>query len=345
VTLDVRDITIIGGGPTGLFGAFYAGLRDASCRIIDNLPELGGQLTALYPEKYIYDVAGFPKILAKDLVKGLVQQGLQFGADVRLGQQVLDLTREPLESGEEVFVLGTPDGRVGTRAIVVAAGIGPFAPRRLGIAGEEGWLGRGLEYHVGKRDDLQGKRVLLVGGGDSAFDWAVGLQGVAAAVSIAHRRDVFKAHAATIKQVMDLATDRKVALRTFCEVTVIHGGERIEAVTLRDSRTKTEERLAVDVVVALLGFVSRLGAVAGWGIEIAKDEILVSSRMETSRPGIFAAGDIVTYPGKLKLITTAVGEAAVAVNGAVTFLRPDAKFTPGHSSHMEHRFGAVGGGT
>ena len=278
-------------------------------------------------------------------MKGLVQQGLQFGADVRLGQQVAGLTREPLASGEEVFVLATPGGRVGTRAIVVAAGIGPFAPRRLGIEGEERWLGRGLEYHVGSRDGLRGKRVLLVGGGDSAFDWAVGLQGVAAAITIVHRRDAFKAHAATIKQVLDLVTDGQVALRTFSEVTAIHGGEKVEAVTLRDSRTKAEERLEVDAVVALLGFVSRLGAVADWGIAIAKDEILVNSRMETSRPGIFAAGDIVSYPGKLKLITTAVGEAAVAVNGAVTFIRPDAKFTPGHSSHMEHRFGAVGGGT
>ena len=345
MTLDVRDITIIGGGPTGLFGAFYAGLRDASCRIIDNLPELGGQLTALYPEKYIYDVAGFPKVLAKDLVKGLVQQGLQFGADVRMGQEVSSLTREPLEAGEEVFVLGTPGGRVGTRAIVIAAGIGPFAPRRLGIEGEERWLGRGLAYHVAKPEELRGKRVLLVGGGDSAFDWAVGLQGVAAAVTLVHRRDAFKAHAATIKQVMDLAADAKVALRTFCEVTAVHGGERIEAVALRDARTKAVERLEVDAVVALLGFVSRLGAVADWGIAIAKDEIVVNTRMETSRPGIFAAGDIVTYPGKLKLIATAVAEAAVAVNGAVTFIRPDAKFTPGHSSNMEHRFGAVGGGS
>ncbi len=340
MTPDVRDITIIGGGPTGLFGAFYAGLRDASCRIIDNLPELGGQLTALYPEKYVYDVAGFPKVLAKDLVKGLAQQGLQFGADVRLGQEVTSLTREWLGTGEEVFVLGTPAGRFGTRTIVVAAGIGPFAPRHLGIPDEEHWLGRGLSYHVATPDDYRGKRVVIVGGGDSACDWSVGLQGIASSVTQVHRRDVFKAHAATVRQVQELDAAGKVVLRSFCQVMELHGGERLEAVTLGDARTKAEERIAADAVVALLGFVSRLGAVATWGLAIAKDEIRVSTMMQTNRPGIFAAGDIVTYPGKLKLIATAVAEAAVAVNGAVKFIHPDAKFAPGHSSNMAQRFGA-----
>lgn len=236
MTLNVRDITIIGGGPTGLFGAFYAGLRDASCRIIDTLPELGGQLTALYPEKYVYDVAGFPEILAKDLVKGLVQQGLQFGADVRLGQEVMGLTRERLETGEEVFVLGIPD--------------------------EEHWLGRGLSYHVATPHDYQGKRVVIVGGGDSACDWSVALQGIASSVTQVHRRDVFTAHAATVKHVRELGAAGKVALRTFRHVKAVHGGERLEAVTLVEAKTKAEERVAADAVVALLGFVSRLGAVA-----------------------------------------------------------------------------------
>ncbi len=335
--LDVRDITIIGGGPTGLFGAFYAGMRGASCRIIDTLPELGGQLTALYPEKYIYDVAGFPKILAKDLVKGLAEQALQFGAQVLLNQEVTGLTREAVE-GEAMFVLDTPSGRHGTRTLLVAAGIGPFAPRRLGLTDEAQWLGHGLYDRVVHPEAFRGKRVLIVGGGDSAFDWAANLHGVAASVLQIHRSANFKAHTATVQQVQALSAARAMELRTFWEVQALHGAGSVEAATLVNTRTKALERVETDAVLALLGFISRLGAVASWGLAIEKDELLVNSAMETKRPGIYAAGDIVAYPGKLKLIATAVAEAAVAVNGAVKFIHPEAKFAPGHSSAMEHLF-------
>jgi thioredoxin reductase (NADPH) len=335
--VDVRDLTIIGGGPTGLFGAFYAGMRGASCRIIDSLPELGGQLTALYPEKYIYDVAGFPKILAKDLVKGLTEQGLQFGAQVLLNQEVTGLTREMVE-GEEMFVLDTPSGRHGTRTILIAAGIGPFAPRRLGLADEAQWLERGLHDRVVRPEAFRGKRVLIVGGGDSAFDWAANLHGVAASVLQIHRSANFKAHEATVRQVETLCAAGAMELRTFWKVKALHGDARIEGATLVNTKTKAEERVATDAVLALLGFISRLGAVASWGIAIAKDELLVNSSMETNRPGIYAAGDIVAYAGKLKLIATAVADAAVAVNGAVKYIHPAAKFAPGHSSAIEHLF-------
>ena len=335
--VDVRDLTIIGGGPTGLFGAFYAGMRGASCRIVDSLPELGGQLTALYPEKYIYDVAGFPKILAKDLVKGLTEQGLQFGAQVLLNQEVTGLTREPVE-GEEMFVLDTPSGRHGTRTILIAAGIGPFAPRRLGIADEALWLERGLYDRVVRPEVFRGKRLLIVGGGDSAFDWAANLHGVAASVLQIHRTANFKAHSATVQQVEALCAAGAMELRTFWEVKALHGDARVEGATLVHTKTRAEERVEADAVLALLGFVSRLGAVASWGIAIAKDELLVNSAMETNRPGIYAAGDIVAYAGKLKLIATAVAEAAVAVNGAVKYIHPESKFAPGHSSAMDHLF-------
>lgn len=335
--LDVRDITIIGGGPTGLFGAFYAGMRGASCRIIDSLPELGGQLTALYPEKYIYDVAGFPKILAKDLVKGLAEQGLQFGAQVLLNQEVTGLTREPVE-GEEMFVLDMPSGRHGTRTILIAAGIGPFAPRRLGVPDEAQWLEHGLYDRAVRPEAFRGKRVLIVGGGDSAFDWAANLHGVAASVQQIHRSANFKAHAATVRQVEALCAAKAMELRTFWEVKALHGAGRVEAATIINPKTKAEERVEVDAVLALLGFISRLGAAAAWGLAIEKDELLVNSSMETNRSGIYAAGDIVAYAGKLKLIATAVAEAAVAVNGAVKFIHPEAKFAPGHSSAMDHLF-------
>lgn len=344
MAIEVRDITIVGGGPTGLFGAFYAGLRGASCRIIDSLPELGGQLTALYPEKHVYDVAGFPKVLAKDLVKGLVEQGLQFGAQVLLDQEVTRLVREEVD-GEEVFVLDTPSGRHGTRAILIAAGIGPFAPRRLGLPDEERWLGRGLYDRVVRPEEFRGRGVLIVGGGDSAFDWAVNLEGVARSIALVHRSASFRAHAATVRQVEALRAAGRLELRAHQVVKALHGGGRVEAATLVDRRTKAEERVEVDAVIALLGYVSRLGAVADWGLTIVKDEIVVNSAMETGRPGLYAAGDIVTYEGKLKLIATGVAEAAIAVNGAVRRIHPEAKFSPGHSSEMGHLFegGARGG--
>jgi thioredoxin reductase (NADPH) len=337
VTIEVRDMTIVGGGPTGLFGAFYAGMRGASCRIIDSLPQLGGQLTALYPEKNIYDVAGFPKVLAKDLVRGLVEQGLQFGAQVLLEQEVTRLVLEAVD-GEEVFVLDTPSGRHGTRAILIAAGIGPFAPRRLGLPDEARWLERGLHDRVVRPETLRDQRVMIVGGGDSAFDWAVNLQGVARSILQIHRSATFRAHAATVREVEALSAAGRMELRTHWVVKALHGGERLEAATIVDRRTKAEERVPLDAVVALLGYVSRLGAVADWGLTIVKDEVVVNSAMETGRPGIYAAGDIVTYEGKLKLIATAVAEAAIAVNGAVRRIRPDAKFSPGHSSEMAHLF-------
>jgi thioredoxin reductase (NADPH) len=223
--------------------------------------------------------------------------------------------------------------------MLVAAGIGPFAPRRLGIPDEERWLGRGLHGRVVAPEAFRDRRVLIVGGGDSAFDWAANLQGIARSVLQIHRSATFKAHEATVRQVEALCAAGKMELRTHRAVKALHGGERLEAATVVDTRSRAEERVPVDEVIALLGFVSRLGAVADWGLTIAKDEVVVNSAMETGRPGIYAAGDIVTYPGKLKLIATAVAEAAVAVNGAVTRIRPDAKFSPGHSSAMEHLFG------
>src|SRR5256885_6654849 len=175
---DVKDITIIGAGPTGLFGAFYAGMRGASCRLIDNLDQLGGQLTALYPEKYIFDVAGFPKVLAKDLVKGMAEQALQWKAPVHLGQKVTGLTRAA-ENGAPLFTVATDGDAYCSRAVLIAGGIGAFTPRKLPLKDVDRWYGRGLHDRILDPKVFAGKRVLLVGGGDSAFDWAVNLQGIA----------------------------------------------------------------------------------------------------------------------------------------------------------------------
>ncbi len=330
---DVKDITIIGAGPTGLFAAFYAGMRGASHCLIDNLDQVGGQLTALYPEKYIFDVAGFPKILSKDLVKGMAEQGLQWKAPVHLGEKVIGL-RTAQDNGKPLFTVVTDKDEYPGRTVLIAGGIGAFTPRKLPLKDADQWLGKGLYDRVLNPQEFARKRVLIVGGGDSAFDWAVNLQGIAQSILMIHRRDGFRAHQATVDQVHALCAAGKMELRTFWEVKAIQGRARIERVTMFNNKTKEEETVPMDSVIPQLGFLSSLGAIAEWGLEIEKGDIKVSQTMETNLPGIFAAGDITTYPGKLKLIATGVAEACIAVNHAVHFINPSAKVEPGHSSNM-----------
>jgi thioredoxin reductase (NADPH) len=334
VSNDLVDITIIGGGPTGLFGAFYAGMRGASCRIIDALPALGGQLMALYPEKFIFDVAGFRQILAKDLVTGMTEQALQFGCDVRLDEVVTGL-RKGEDGGIGQFLLETDRGVYATRTLLIAAGVGAFEARRLPAAGLEQWEGRGLDYKVLDPKVFAGKRVLIVGGGDSAFDWTMHLDGIAASITLIHRRDGFRAHQATIRHVERMQREGKCEVRTFCEVTAIHGGDYVERVTLLNTKTGVEEILPVDAVIPQLGFHSDLGAINSWGLDTEKGDILVDRVMRTNVPGIYAAGDIAAYEGKLKLIATGVAEACTAVNNAVHYIDPKRKVNPGHSSDLK----------
>jgi thioredoxin reductase (NADPH) len=332
---DMKDITIIGGGPTGLFAAFYAGMRGASCRIIDALPALGGQLMALYPEKFIFDVAGFPKVLAKDLVRDMSAQALQFGASVHLAETVTGLRRvEDPEGGIGHFVLETGEDTYPTRTVVIAAGIGAFEPRRLPLDGVEAWEGKGLFDKVLEPRMFAGKRVLLVGGGDSAFDWALNLMGVAQSITLVHRRDQFRAHAATVSQVLEHAHRGACTVHTFTEVTAIHGSDRIERVTLANTKTKETHDHQVDAIIPLLGFHSDLGPIREWGLDTEKADIRVDQVMSTNVRGIYAAGDITSYPGKLKLIAVGCGEACIAVNNAVHLINPKAKVNPGHSSNL-----------
>ncbi len=330
---DVKDITIIGAGPTGLFAAFYAGMRGASHRLIDNLDQVGGQLTALYPEKYIFDVAGFPKILAKDLVKALAEQGLQWKPPVHLAEKVVGLRRSD-ENGKPLFTIVTDKDEYPGRTVLIAGGIGAFTPRKLPLKDVDQWNDKGLHDRVLNPKAFAGKRILIVGGGDSAFDWAVNLHGIAKSILMIHRRDGFRAHQATVDQVRALAAAGKMELRTFWELKEIGGASRIERVTIFNNKTKEEATLAMDCVIPQLGFVSSLGAIAEWGLEIEKGDIQVTQTMETNIPGIYAAGDITTYPGKLKLIATGFSEACIAVNQIAHFLNPAAKIMPGHSSNM-----------
>ena len=330
---ELKDISIIGGGPTGLFAAFYAGMRGASARIVDALPALGGQLMALYPEKYIFDVAGFPKVLAKDLVRDMATQALQFGASTHLGEIVTGLRRVE-ENGAGHFALETSEDDYPSRTIIIAAGIGAFEARKLSVEGEDRFEERGLYFKVLDPKQFEGQRVLLVGGGDSAFDWAVNLQGIARSIMLIHRRDGFRAHQATISQVQEFQRRGKCDLRTFWEVKALHGNGKLERVTIFNSKTKEEETLEIDAVIPLLGFHSDLGAIKEWGLDTEKADIKVDQVMATNVPGIYAAGDITSYPGKLKLIATGTGEACIAVNHAVHWINPKAKVNPGHSSNM-----------
>ena len=327
---ETRDITIIGGGPAGLFALFYAGMRGASAQVVDALQEPGGQLTALYPEKYIFDVGGLPKILAKDLVRSLVEQAGQFGEPVHCNQRVI-----ALEEDGGTFTLVTETDRFPTRAIVIAAGIGAFEPRRLPQAAAAPWYGRGIFDRVSDPSAFAGQRVVIIGGGDSAFDWAHQLKGRAASVALVHRSDRYRAHASTVADVQAAAAAGETALHPFHELhDVIAEDGRIVALELKDIKAKATRRIPADVVLPMLGYVSDIGALASWGLRVENDEIVVNSQMETGRAGVYAAGDITTYPGKLKLIATGFGEAAAAVNQAVHHIYPEKKVNPGHSSNL-----------
>ena len=321
------DLTIIGGGPTALFGAFYAGLRQMSVKIIDSLPALGGQLSALYPEKFVYDMPGFPAVLARDLAAALTEQAMSADPTVCLEEQVLALDRVT----PDWIALTTNRGVNISRTALIAAGVGSFTPRSIKVPGVDVFLDRGVHYFVRNKEELRGKRVLVVGGGDSACDWALNLLGIAKQVTLIHRRDVFRAHEETVHRLMGSPADVKL-FRTLKEV---HGTDSVEGATVEDARDKSTERLDADAILLTIGFTASLGPILDWNLNLERNKIRVDSTMATNLPGVFAAGDICTYPGKLDLIATGVGEAATAVNHAKNFLDPAAKIAPGHSSDLD----------
>jgi thioredoxin reductase len=319
VPLDT-DLLVIGAGPTGLFSAYYAGFRGLRVAVVDSLPELGGQITAMYPEKQILDVAGFPTVKGRDLVEGLVTQ-----AATAKPEYFLDRTAVSLRHDEDSVTVGLDDGRELTAgAVLVTAGIGKFSPRPLPAG--DGWLGRGLEFFVPSFAPYAGKDVVIVGGGDSAFDWALHLEPVARSVTLVHRRDAFRAHQRTV----DAVRESSVEIVTRAEVTALRGDGLLEAVDITvDGETSTRPAQAV---VAALGFLADLGPLQQWGIEVTKRHVVVDSAMRTNLERVFAAGDITEYAGKVRLIAVGFGEAATAVNNAAVAIDPSAHVFPGHSS-------------
>jgi ferredoxin/flavodoxin---NADP+ reductase len=322
------DIAVVGAGPAGLYAAYYAGFRGLSVAVLDSLPEPGGQVSALYPEKPIYDVAGLPAVRGRDLVRGLVEQAAPFSPTYLLGDQVVRLDRRPnADRDDRGILLTTAGGRtVSCGAVVLTAGIGTFRPRPLPAG--EGHLGRGLMYFVPRLAELTDRDVMIVGGGDSAFDWALALEPLARSVTLVHRRDSFRAHQHTVDQVLESS----VRVLTRRQVHAVHGVDGVETVDVRRDEDGAIETHEVQAVVAALGFTADLGPMASWGLTLENRNIVVDTSMSTGLPGVYAAGDVTTYPGKVRLISVGFGEAATAVNNAATYLDPTADLFPGHST-------------
>ncbi|GAA4805097.1 NAD(P)/FAD-dependent oxidoreductase [Nocardioides caeni] len=320
------DLVIIGAGPTGLFATYYAGFRGLRVALVDSLPELGGQITAMYPEKAILDVAGFPDVKGRDLVDGLVAQALTAEPVQLLGRTAVGLTADQ-ESGVRLTL---DDGTIVAAAtLIISAGIGKFSPRPLPAAGD--WIGRGVEFFVPSFAPYADKDVLIVGGGDSAFDWAHHLEPIARSVTLVHRRDAFRAHERTVEQVRNSS----VRIVTKAEVSALVDADGATAGPLARADLTVDgvqESVPVQAVVAALGFVADLGPLQQWGLETHRRHLVVDSAMRTNLPRVFAAGDITDYDGKVRLIAVGFGEAATAVNNAAVVIDPSAHVFPGHSS-------------
>jgi ferredoxin/flavodoxin---NADP+ reductase len=320
------DITIIGGGPVGLFTAFYAGMRQASVKVIESLPQIGGQLSALYPEKYIYDIAGLPKVRAGELIDNLITQMNQFEPTICLEQSVESITRLANQS----FAILTNKEIHYSKAVIITAGNGAFQQRKLKLKGEENFESANLHYFVQDLNQFTGRKVVIFGGGDSAVDWALMLEPIAEKVSLIHRRDKFRAHEHSV----ELLKKSKVEILTSYIPVELIGENKVEKVVLTEANSGESMEIEVDDVLVNYGFVSSLGPIKEWGLDIEGNSIVVNSKMETNIDGIYAAGDICTYKGKVKLIASGFGEAPTAVSNAKVYLDPNSKVQPLHSTSI-----------
>jgi thioredoxin reductase (NADPH) len=325
---EIFDVTIVGGGPTGMFAGFYAGLRGMKFKLIDSLEQLGGQVSAMYPEKDIFDVAGYPRVVGKELVKDLETQLGRFKPPMVLGEKVQTVVRRP----DNVFELTTDKGNKHyTKAVVLTLGMGSFTPKKHPNAELIPYEGKGVEYGVLSLEPFRGKRVLIVGGGDSAVDWALMLEPLASKVTLIHRRDEFRAHEASLQKLKA----SKVEIKLWYELRTVKGNGKVEEAVIYENHTNQNESVPVDYVILNFGFQASLSFLKDWGLTLEKNKIPVNQKMETNVPGIYAAGDIVTHPGKLDLIVTGFAEGATAVNFSKHYINPNDKVDPGHSSNLK----------
>lgn len=329
--MDQYDVTIVGGGPVGLFAAALAGLHGLRAKIIESLPYLGGQLTALYPEKRVYDVAGFPAALAGDIARELESQAMRFKTDVRLNETVAEM--QPLPQGG--FRLVSDRGVHDTRTVLIAAGIGAFSPRRLPAAGAERYEGTGVHYVPAAMEAFRGKTVVVVGGGDTAVDWTREIAEYAERVLLVHRRDTFRALQGALQEIREMSN---VELMTPYEIEEVGGEGAVEWVRLRHVTSHESLQVDADAVVSGLGFHAQLGALKGWGVAFQGNAIPVeTSAMKTNMPGVFAVGDIVAYPGRVKLLALGFGEVGIAMAQIRAYLHPELEAGLPHSTQVAVR--------
>ncbi|MCC9274252.1 MAG: NAD(P)/FAD-dependent oxidoreductase [Enterococcus aquimarinus] len=323
--MDIYDITIIGAGPAGMFAAFYAGMRQAKTKIIDTLPQLGGQLATLYPEKYIYDIPGYPKIKAGELVQNLEKQITTFNQRYCLEEEVLKIERQ-----EDGVIEITTNQRVHySRAVILALGNGSFQPRKLALENAEMYEGYGIDYYVSDLMKYAGKKVAIAGGGDSAIDWALMLEPIAKEVTLIHRRPDFRAHEHSV----ELLKKSSVNVLTPYLLTEISGDRTLDAIHLQKVKEEETIDLSLDYLIVNYGFSSTLN-LKEWGLNSTRQGIAVQSDMRTSMEGVYACGDIVQYEGKVKLIATGFGEAPTAVNNALHYINPKNRTQPAHSTSV-----------
>ena len=318
------DICIIGAGPVGLFAVFEAGLLKLRCHVVDALPQVGGQLSEIYPKKPIYDIPGFPDILAGDLVRNLMRQIEPFHPTFTLGERVERFAK--LEDGS--FQLFTSDGtEILCKTIAIAGGLGSFEPRKPAIERLESFEnGKGVYYMVRDPETFRDQRLVISGGGDSALDWTIFLADVAKEVTLVHRGTTFRGAADSAEKVKALHDAGRVNLVLSSNVTHVHGNGQLQAVTITGN-DGTAEDLTVDSFIPLFGLTPKLGPIEDWGLELEDNAVKVNTMdYSTSVPGIFAIGDINTYPGKLKLILCGFHEAALMCQGAFKYINPNKKY-------------------
>ncbi|MGP6147267.1 NAD(P)/FAD-dependent oxidoreductase [Jeotgalibaca sp. A122] len=324
---DIYDITIIGGGPAGMFTAFYAGLRQAKVKIIEALPQLGGQPGMLYTEKVIYDIPALPAITGGDLVKNLNEQLDRFDTTVCCGEEAFELEKD--ENG--IFEIQTSKQKHYSKAVIISAGNGAFRPRKLEIDHAELYENTNLHYFVNNIESFRDKTVAICGGGDSAVDWALTLEPLAKKVFLIHRRPQFRAQEHSIHLLSKSSVE---ILTPYVPVTINGDGKLLSSVVLQEARKDNTIEIEVDDFLINYGFSSSIGAMKKWGFDVKGNSITINSKMETTIPGVYAVGDISSYDGKVKLIATGFGEAPTAVNNAMVYINPDTRVQPMHSTSL-----------
>jgi len=320
------DIAIIGAGPVGLFAVFEAGLLKMRCHLIDYLPQVGGQLSEIYPKKPIYDIPGYPSVLAQELIDNLKEQIQPFHPSYTLGERVESLEKR----GEADFVLTTNMGtQVEAKVIVIAGGLGCFEPRKPAVEGLETFEnGKGVNYMILEPEHYRNKRMILAGGGDSALDWTIHLADIAERVTLVHRSESFRGAPDSVRKVMELADEGKIDLILNSNLTHVHGNGHLKEVSIQHSQTKETQVVATDYLIPLFGLSPKLGPIENWGLNIDKNAIEVNTDdYSTNIPGIYAIGDINTYKNKLKLILCGFHEAALMSHSAYKYINPGVKYT------------------